>query len=482
MPLPRTTADRARRLVLGMRQFWEERSRIPQDAAIGLTAIDLVTTVEASIHGEQVKEVAEFFSFVPVNLKRTTATPENLSGIVNALPSNTHVVSVSLNDLVLSRLPANTINNKDIVWVNSAGNDSGLPTDADFLPSSFTNPTSLERYQNFVAHVNTGLVLHVGGADVGFVGRNELHFLSSRCGSLHGNTKLRFYCVLAPFAVPTSQGFFVGTSAATPVVAGILASARALWPGMTSRQTVQLAQFCARPINADGTFGNWGTILTEETASDIWGQGVLSVECVYDSSGALVNPITNTRLVGTMILQGTTSQLRLTDQFGRDTLFSRTQGAALVPVLPDHHAGFFATKEGVLGFMWSEHIALAFSQEENGFFGSYGTGDFAFGDTYAIIARLGHQWAVNKKFDIGFHVQSIYGQMTPAGSSIVRKAEGHTHQFTAKLDYHAGGLNASISLTHALGIRGKIDINSMDDLALKPRPVTTARFAASIAF
>ncbi len=268
------------------------------------------------------------------------------------------------------------------------------------------------------------------------------------------------------------------------MVSASLASARALWPAMTSRQTIELAFFCARPVNADGTLAPWGNILTEEEADNDLGQGVFSVECLFNERGALRNPITDEVIAGGLSLRGTASSFRLTDQFGRTSLLSKSSGAAFVPIVPDHVSGFFATPDGVMGFIWSEHIALALSQEANGFFGSYGTGDFTFGDTYAIIARLGHQWSLggflSKQADIGFHVQSVYGQMTRASGSLVRKAAGHTHQITAKMNYRLGKMKASFSLTRAFGVRGEVDIAGPDNLSLnlslKPKPETIASF------
>ncbi len=450
-------------------------------------------TFSPNLHEHYINVVEGFYFLEP---------PESAGDFQEALPRNTHVINmidyISVAGSYFTNLldPASLRDHNNVVVMPTGWRGS------DIGPNFFAgDPRLTVSVEDVTAMVDTGLILFVGGYDTfraiagfGFA----LHTDSSRCGSSEGveSENIKVHCVLTTHItgsdvpldnVPATDTGFTGEAGlASSIVAASLANARLLWPDMTSRQTVRLAQFCARPINPDGSLQPWGTILDEDEASDDWGQGVFSVECFFDTRGALINRITNAPLSGGLVLQGTTSELRLTDQFGRDSLFSAKRGATFVPTLPDHISGFFATPEGVLGYMWNEHVALALSHEENGFFGSYGTGDFAFGDTYTIIVRLGHQWSqqwsAHESTYFGLHAQSVYGQMDSASSSLVGKAEGHTHQFTAMVGYQSNIVKASLSVTHALGIMGDIDIVGFDNLSLAPQASTAAKFKLTTSF
>ncbi len=447
--------------VPGFTRLWQERARVSSTTPSRVKIND-----DGQQHGVRVMQAAQTFSFGPIDPVILSITRFDENGVPSSLVSSDlvdagrDIISISLDNAFSSRLftPLEELVSQDVAAVAVAGNDG-----------DFSQP-------DIVRYGASGLALIVTGLDR--TGRRRA-LRATACGIG------RRYCVAAPyfFDFVESNGQIdqrFGTSFSTPIVSASLASARALWPAMTSRQTIELAFFCARPVNADGSLAPWGTILTEEEADNDLGQGVFSVECLFNERGALRNPITDEVIAGGLSLRGTASSFRLTDQFGRTSLLSKSSGAAFVPIVPDHVSGFFATPDGVMGFIWSEHIALALSQEANGFFGSYGTGDFTFGDTYAIIARLGHQWSLSKQADIGFHVQSVFGQMTRASGSLVRKAEGHTHQITAKMNYRLGKMKASFSLTRAFGVRGEIDIAGPDNLSLnlslKPKPETIASF------
>ena len=300
----------------------------------------------------------------------------------------------------------------------------------------------------------------------------------------YGFNALKTYCVVAPSkGVPVDPQYYGGSaegvSFGTPIVASALANARLLWPSMTSRQTVRLAQYCARPINSDGTLQPWGTILTETTASDVWGQGVFSVECLFESNGALRNPITNQRLAGRLAVRGATSTLSLTDQFGRDyQLVDNKKGFPLIN-LPDV-SGFFATPERILGYQWSEHFIFAVRHEENEFFGSYGIGDFELGDSWTGIIQLGYRWDLTAHSYIGLSAQSSYGVMRAARRSVVRDARGHAHQLKAGLGYRRGALKADFALSYHTGLMGRMAIADHGNLSLAPQASALAEvnFAA----
>ena len=281
-------AKRARQLVPGMEAFWLERDRIAGSSS-SLAVFDFGIGYSLAGHGPAVMEIARSFSFGPVQSRSLL----DLDAMM-ALPQSSYIINISadldsLNNLTLKHFTA-----ADNVWVNAAGNSSHKPIDHAYRPLDRRHARQ-RKYKEFAAYVNSGLVIFVAGFTRS-KGGYALHHKSARCGSAHGNAKLKTFCVLAPLGIPTlSGGIFDGTSSSAPVVAAILANARLLWPRMTSRQIVRLAQYCARPINPDGSLAAWGSILDENTASDIWGQGVLSTECFYDENNTLRNPMTQKR-------------------------------------------------------------------------------------------------------------------------------------------------------------------------------------------
>ena len=281
------------------------------------------------------------------------------------------------------------------------------------------------------------------------------------------------------------------------MVAASLANARSLWPTMTSRQTVQLARHCAQPINDDGTLAPYGTILSASEADTTWGQGVFSLECLFDADGALFNPImqqksatnavrTSTQISGRQLrgilsLAGTRSHLSLTDIFSRTFTFSRHVDRHELSFAPENISGLYGTQDGVFGLIW-KNIGVAMKIEDNEFFGSYGTGDFKFGDTMIIMLQLGHEFQMNERFHVSLHGQSAWGQMQSARGSAVSDAEGHTHQLQAGFFYRQGSLKTSLAATYNFGVRGNIELAEFGVLKLTPRSEIIAQAHISLSF
>ena len=316
-----------------------------------------------------------------------------------------------------------------------------------------------------LAAARAGFVLFVTGVDYQRqrAGRFVLDSRASPC------LWAKEFCVAASFTVRVSSKELNGTSFSTPLVSAQLANARLLWPNMTSEQTLELARYCARPVRSDGTLGAWGTILTAEQADDNLGQGVFSVECLYNANGALRNPITGIQLTGVMSLRGVENVLRLSDAFGRSYTLSENVGGAHLPLLPMKPDKIVFGTDRVIGFGLS-FINMGFRFDENEFFGTRGTGDFIIGDSFNVFLQLSHRLAFDR-FYLDLYMLSVWARMNPVLRSVVREAQGFNHQLTARLGYHfaEGRANVFTEWTHNFGVSGKVVLADVGVMTLRPR-------------
>ncbi len=455
--------DCIRSLVPGATRFYQERTRIPSTAASPLRFIDM----NPAGHATLVHNVAQRMAFIDpptpftVNLRGDQPVRTILEEDFD--DDSDLIVNVSFGPLFLDSnrggsldVPPDLIVRKNVVLVIAAGNQSP------------ENGLSHGQEQGEQA-IATGLVLFVAGLDLDML-RQNVYAITQESNSCGWG---RVYCVMSSYTTPIpgdpNNGSYNGTSFATPMVASLLANAKLLWPDMTGQQTVQLAQYCARPINDDGTLAPWGMILNAEQANDIWGQGVFSVECLYAQNGALNNPITGVSLRGSLRLTGTGNSLTLADQFSRSYSFSRNGGMMKLSFLPAQTSGAFITKKNIIGFAW-RNIALGIQAEKNDFLGIQGTQDFRIGETMIVMAQLGHRFQINENINISLYGLSAWGKMSrPAISSVVRKAQGHTHQVGAEFSYRQDGFQARLAIIHRFGITADIDLGDFGRLHLSPK-------------
>ena len=482
--------DCIRSLVPGAARFYRERTRITAGTESPLRFID----ENPDFHATWVHNVAERMAFVPpptpftVNLIRTDSAPrtilENEFDDDSGLIVNISYGPLFSNDRVLHPdringldLPPDLIVSKDVVLVIAAGNQG----------SDISLGHGQTQGEQAIA---TERVLFVAGLDLAML-RQGVYAISQDSNSCGWG---KYYCVMASYTTPipgdpnnissmgTEGGSYNGTSFATPMVSSLLANALLLWPTMTSPQIVELAQRCARPINADGTLGAWGDRLSPSEASDLWGQGVFSVECLYATNGLLTNPITNVALRGSLSLSGTTSALTLADQVGRTYSLSQQAGAARLSFLPTGISSAFATGQNIIAIAW-RNVALGMRIEENGFFGTQGTQDFRIGDSMILMMQLSHHFNINNNMAVSFYGLSTWGKMTqPASASVVRKARGHAHQIGTAWSYRKGGFQAKLGIIHAFGVTANIDLDALGRLHLSPKNETRIKTSISLSF
>ena len=469
--------DCIRSLVPGAARFWSARSRVAAGAESRLRLIDM----DPEGHATWVRNVAQRLAFADVPaaaITGSTVDGRDIAMRITELPapaSNNYVVNLSIAPLFTDEnnlggvagadIPASLLTQKGAVYVIGAGNSS----------TGFSHGRTQAEQA-----MATRLVLFVAGLDYANL-RGGVYVKDADASPCQW---AKLYCVMASYSTPIpgdpvhdDADRYHGSSFSAPQVSSLLANARLLWPSMTSRQTVDLARFCARPINEDGSLGDYGETLSESQASDIWGQGVFSVECLYDRSGALFNPITGTRLgardtgrrlSGEIVFNGARANLFLRDIFSRDFSFSRPWSAPLLSFAPEHVAGLYGTEEGVFGLAW-RGIALAARIEKNGFFGSYGFHDFALGDTFAVIAQAGHRFHLSEGWRLSLFGQSSWGRMRAAPRSLVIGARGHAHQLMASADYDGERTHFEISVLHHFGVRGRLRLLDFGDFSFAPR-------------
>jgi hypothetical protein len=330
-----------------------------------------------------------------------------------------------------------------------------------------------------LAVARAGYVIFVTGLDFSALqqGRYVKHRAATRCGWA------KEFCVAASYEVEIPvDGKIEGTSFAAPLVASQLANARLLWPAMTSVQTLELARYCARPVQADGSLGAWGTILSEAQADDTLGQGVFSVECLYNENGALFNPITGQGVRGSLGFRGTRSTLILVDPFGRDYALSGNRGGLLLNHLPIKSEDLLFENAGLAGLSLP-FVSVGFNIDEKQFLGTRGIGDFAVGNSYNVFLQLSHQLTANN-FYLNLFALSIWANMLPDSRSLIRSASGFSHQLSMHAGYSSQSrrLNTVLELTHNFGVAGELRFAGYGSVDLVPRATTQARLKAIFRF
>ena len=468
--------------VLGTGSFAKESSRIADGVRSPLRIIDEgLFTINGVMQGHSINvldtaRINGFGILDSTHIRLTNdyiGTPISDEGLIfrtiigeydSALSPN-YVVNVSYSPLFNSPIidnpeliPVSLLEEKKAAFVIATGNSRGNNSHGE---------------TGGLAAARAGYVLFVTGLDLGEIekGNHVLARDASPC------LWAKEFCVAASFMVDVPvAGRIEGTSFATPLVSSLLANARLLWPSMTSVQTLNLARFCARPVQADGSLGAWGTILTNEQADDNFGQGVFSVECLYAENGALFNPITEQSIVGSLGVRGTSTAVLLADTFGREYPLSQNRGGITLPLLakPKEDEIFFG-QNNILGVAWSG-MNLGVRVDENQFFGSQGTGDFRMGDSYVVFLQLSHRFDIDD-FYLDIYGLSVWADMYPAARSVVTDAQGFSHQISARAGYQDQGLglDAMVEVLHNFGVDGKLTLAGYGNIDLVPAANTQVR-------
>ena len=204
-----------------------------------------------------------------------------------------------------------------ILRIEALGNDNGRRAAHLQAPS----------FQAALLETNKALWLVVGG----YVGEGEDRAPAKDVNSSIGVIGSSLCSDAAPLCLfgPWNGTNAIGTSYATPQVSAALDTVWAVWPDMDVLDLRNLAFDCAEDMPApEGetattrsySYSN-GRTFTSDTNST-WGQGILSLTCLFTPDGGLQNPVTGNAISGGIYgpLAGVVTGASITgvDYTGRD--------------------------------------------------------------------------------------------------------------------------------------------------------------------
>ena len=350
-----------------------------------------------------------------------------------------------------------------------------------------------------LANADTSLWLLVGGY-TGTAADRYIHPNSAVCG------EAKELCLFAPWEYTyTDEQGISQTASGTPVAAAQVAAALdnvlLLWPDYDLLELRDLVLGCAEDMG-------------EEGPDSMWGQGVLSFNCLFTPQGELRDPRTDTILSGGIygplgVLQGSTGDLRGLaggsmvgiDRTGRDysypiTHWANRENYALLAATASYNAsdaiafapvpggvqgrsaavlqrGGFSTRIAAAGDaagavaqlsaggiltktgLWTLRAGIALQPEGAGSL----TGERAFRapSTLSSAFSLAFQHSFTPRLSL--HVQGHYWMTLDTGSrSLWAGAQLSEIRASASIIYRSSGLRAILQTQYVGGLSGRLDV------------------------